>query len=273
MKKDVYLVAGNPVFHSKSPDIYNYLFKKYGIDAVYLPVQLDSDDFRLFADNFIGSLNVKGMNVTMPLKEVAAGWISQLDDVSTLLKSVNTIDFRNNKGYTTDGKGIVLSLSYQGVDVKDKSVVVLGAGGAARSVCYELLKSGAHVTILNRTVEKARYLCQMLQMSCEYGALADIADYMDGCDLLINCTNMGMRGRDFETVSFLTQLKKTAFVYDIVYEPPETLLLNEAKRLGHKTSNGLDMLVCQALYAFEIYTDKKPCKQDRDELLNIIGLV
>lgn len=270
MKKDVYLVAGNPVFHSKSPDIYNYLFEKYGIDAVYLPVKLDSDDFRLFADNFIGSLNVKGMNVTMPLKGVAANWIPALDDVSTLLQSVNTIDFRNNKGYTTDGKGFVLSLGYQGIDVKDKNVVVLGAGGAAKSVCYELLNNQANVVILNRTVEKAKELCQMLAMSCEYGDLADIAAYMDICDLLINCTSMGMRGRDFETVSFLTQLKKTAFVYDIVYDPSETPLLNKAKRLGLKTSNGLDMLVCQALYAFEIYTGKKPCKQDRDELLNFL---
>lgn len=268
LRKAVYGVIGSPIEHSKSPDIYNYLFEKYSIDAVYIAIELGGHNIQQFLSEYIVPLNIAGLNVTMPLKEIVAKNAKKLDDLSAKLMSVNTLDCTSGTGYTTDGKGLLLSLDYQGINVTGKKVVVMGAGGAARSICYELWQKGAVQVILNRTKEKAVAVGKDLKAVGD--SLDNIKLYMGNCDILINCTSMGMEGKDFEDFSFLNILPANAFVYDIVYEPRETRLLEKAKERGLAACNGLDMLICQALYAFKIYTGIMPSKEDRDAISRIL---
>lgn len=269
LRKDIYAVVGSPISHSKSPDIYNFLFEKYSINAVYISIELTLNSVNIFFENFLESMNIKGINVTMPLKEAIANKAKVLDDTSKKLMSVNTFCTKENKGYTTDGKGLLLSLKYQGIDVKNKKVVVLGAGGAAKSVCFELKKAKANIAIVNRTVNKANELANIIGQASVF-SMSDIAGAVKDCDVLINCTNLGMNGYEFDDLSFVDVMKKDVFVYDIVYNPKETKLLKRGKENGFRSCNGMDMLICQALYAFEIFCGIKPTKQDRDKLLGML---
>lgn len=271
LQKKIFAVIGNPVSHSKSPDIYNYLFKKYNIDGTYIAIELNEENIEQFLKEFAKGMNLKGVNVTMPLKEKAATLSRRLDSLSGLLKTVNTLDLTTGTGYTTDGKGLLLSLNYQGFDITGKNVVVIGAGGAAKSICYEIARSKVNsLTILNRTLLKAKELADIVGGAIKTDDLSKMDEYMHDCDLLINCTSIGMKGNDFEDLSFIHLLKKNSFVYDIIYEPRKTGLLKEAEKNNIKCCNGLDMLICQAFYAFEIFAGIMPDKEERDELLNIL---
>lgn len=271
MQKKIFAVIGNPVSHSKSPDIYNYLFKKYNIDGTYIAIELNEENIEQFLKEFAKGMNLKGVNVTMPLKEKAATLSRRLDSLSELLKTVNTLDLTTGTGYTTDGKGLLLSLNYRGVDITGKNVVVIGAGGAAKSICYEIARAKVNsLTILNRTLLKAKELADIVGGAIKTDDLSKMDEYMQDCDLLINCTSIGMKGKDFEDLSFINLLKKNSFVYDIIYEPRKTRLLKEAEKNNIKCCNGLDMLICQAFYAFEIFSGIMPDKEERDELLNML---
>ena len=271
MNRKVYAVIGSPVHHSKSPDIYNYLFKKHGLNGTYISIELTKDNLPEFIDTYAPAMNLAGINVTMPLKDAVAKTATNLDKTSSLLGAVNTLDLTTGKGYTTDGKGMVLSLIYQGFNIKDKNIVVMGAGGAAKSVVYELSQhSPASLTVLNRTKEKAQDLADMAG-NVQADSLFEINKYINNCDLLINCTSMGMSGKPQMDLSLADCLNSNTFVYDIIYEPRETELLKKAKAKGCKISNGIDMLICQALYAFEIYTGILPNKEDRDELIEMLS--
>ncbi len=271
LQKKIFAVIGNPVSHSKSPDIYNYLFKKYNIDGTYIAIELNEENIEQFLKEFAKGMNLKGVNVTMPLKEKAATLSRRLDSLSELLKTVNTLDLTTGTGYTTDGKGLLLSLNYRGFDITGKNVVVIGAGGAAKSICYEIARAKVNsLTILNRTLLKAKELADIVGGAIKTDDLSKMDEYMQDCDLLINCTSIGMKGKDFEDLSFINLLKKNSFVYDIIYEPRKTRLLKEAEKNNIKCCNGLDMLICQAFYAFEIFSGIMPDKEERDELLNML---
>ncbi|MBQ9625070.1 MAG: shikimate dehydrogenase, partial [Clostridia bacterium] len=243
--------------------------KKYNIDAEYKAFEVKEDEAEDFFKIKALKLNLLGINVTMPLKDIAAQYVKALDRLSSKIKSVNTVDIVNMKGYTTDGGGLLLSLSYNGIDINDKSVCIIGAGGAAKSVALALQPFAKSIFILNRTAQKASGLAQLTGANARGFGLENASLQFEDCDVLINCSKMGMCG-DNSLINGLDSLKKNAFVYDIVYEPRETPLLKWAKENGFKYCNGLDMLICQALLAFEIYTGIKPCKQDRDELLKVV---
>lgn len=272
MQKKIYAVIGNPVRHSKSPEIYNYLFEKYGINSTYIFAELTENLTADFLQIYAPAMNIAGINVTMPLKSMAAKLAKELDPASSLLESVNTLDLTTGKGYTTDGKGLLLSLEFQGFNPREKNVIVLGAGGAARSIVYELEKTNpSSLIVLNRTYEKAQELAAKIGGVVNADSLANIKSYTNNCDLLINCTSMGMTGSNPMDLTFLSSMKKAAFVYDIIYEPKRTELLKASSRYGFCTCNGLDMLICQAFYAFNIFTGIMPDRKDRTELLNILN--
>ena len=258
-------VIGDPVGHSKSPLIQNTMIKALGLDYIYLcqPVPRGEIETWLRCAAFCG---YAGFNATMPHKEVLVPLMDELDEDARMYGAVNTVAIRGGKyyGYNTDGRGFLTSLRQAGIETGGKTVLVLGAGGAAKAVAPKLVQAGeaACVFVANRTLEKAAALCahdkqgRLAPAGFDRDTLCRLAEK---ADLLVNCTNLGMDGTNsqFEDFSFLDCLYPEAAVCDVIYSPDEPLLLHKARLAGHQTLNGLGMLVWQAIFALEHFTGEK----------------
>lgn len=255
-------VIGDPVLHSKSPLIQNTMIKALGLDYLYLCQRVPRGQAEqwLRCAAFAGYV---GFNATMPHKQALVPLMDELDEDARRCGAVNTVCIRDGKyyGYNTDGAGFVRALAGEGLSPAGKRVVLLGAGGAAKAVALRLAREGAaQVTICNRTYERAAALCALDGAGVLRPADFDeLTLYREArrCDLLVNCTSLGMdgaRGR-FEDLSFLDALRPEAMVCDLIYSPAETELLARARQRGHRTMNGLGMLLHQAILALEWFTD------------------
>lgn len=204
-----------------------------------------------------------GFNATMPHKVDLVPLMDCMDEDARLYKSVNTVSIRNGRayGHNTDGRGFLQSILDEGIDPKGRTIVVLGAGGAAKSVVLKLVQQGSKaVYVCNRTLSKAADLSGMAPLGkvipspMTKEALARI---LPRCDLLINTTSLGMTGvaSQWEDLSFLDFLPGDTPVCDLIYSPAETLFLEQARIRGHQTMNGLNMLIWQAVFALEHFTD------------------
>ena len=253
-------VIGDPVLHSKSPAIQNAMIAALGLDYIYLcqPVPRGEAGRWLSCARYAG---YAGFNATMPHKEELAALVDELDPVARACGAVNTVCIRDGRtfGYNTDGAGFLRALKDElGLDAAGRRVVLLGAGGAAKAVSAALAGVGARVTVCNRTVEKARALCEMDgEHLTPAGFETDILCKLCGeADLLVNCTSLGMAGTegDFADLCFVDALPAAAAVCDAIYAPPETALLRRARVGGHPAMNGLGMLVWQAILALKHFT-------------------
>ncbi len=254
-------VIGDPILHSKSPLIQNTMIEALGLDYVYMAqhVARGQADKWLAAAKFAG---YAGFNATMPHKVDLVPLMDYLDEDARLYRSVNTVAIRNGKasGHNTDGRGFLQSILDMGISPAGRNIVILGAGGAAKSVSLKLVQQKAKsVYICNRTLSHAIDLCDM----APFGAMTpapmnreSLARILPGCDLLINCTSMGMTGvpDQFQDLSFLDYLRPDVPVCDLIYSPAETLFLEQARLRGHRTLNGLNMLIWQAIFALEHFT-------------------
>ena len=252
-------VIGDPVLHSKSPLLHNTMLRELGLDYVYLCQPVPRGRCREWLDcaKFTG---YAGFNATMPHKEELVPLMDELDGDAALIGAVNTVCIRDGKayGYNTDGEGFLRSLADEGIDPAGKRVVVLGAGGAAKAVCLKLARAGVVVTVCNRTLDKAEAICahdpaHLQAAGFDTPTLYKVAKE---CDLLVNCTSLGMEGTQgqFEDFSFLDGLAAGVPVVDLIYAPAQTELLRQAVRRGHKTVNGYGLLVNQAVLALEHFT-------------------
>ena len=253
-------VIGDPVLHSKSPLLQNTMIQALGLDYIYLcqPVKAGEAARWLECARFTG---YAGFNATMPHKEDLLPLMDELDEDARLYRSVNTVCIKDGKvyGYNTDGRGFFQALLDAGCDPRGRRVVLLGAGGAAKAVALKLSQQGAaSVTICNRTVEKARVLCDKAPeiLSPAGFDIDTLRAQASNADLLVNCTSLGMAGAkgQFDDLSFLETLPAGAPVVDLIYAPLETALLAKARELGHPAHNGLGMLLYQAVFALEHFT-------------------
>lgn len=257
-------VIGDPVSHSKSPLIQNTMLEALGLDYIYLcqHVPRGEAEHWLQCAAFSG---YAGFNATMPHKEALVPLMDELDEDAARCGAVNTVCLQDGKavGYNTDGQGFLNALAGLGVDAGGKRVALLGAGGAAKAVALRLARAGAsNVTVCNRTVEKAAALCALDNSGVLRPAgFDDLTLYQEArrCDILVNCTSLGMDGApgQFEDFTFLDALRPSAAVCDLIYSPAETALLSRARVQGHKTMNGLGMLIHQAILALEQFTQTK----------------
>lgn len=257
-------IIGDPVLHSKSPLIQNTMIAALGLDYVYLcqPVPAGQAARWLETARFAG---YAGFNATMPHKVDLLPLMDELDEDARLFGAVNTVSIREGRvcGHNTDGRGFVQSLAAEGLTPEGKTVVLLGAGGAAKAVALKLASQGAEtVFVCNRTVEKAEVLCALdpLGRTVPADFTPDTLRRLAArADLLVNCTSLGMGGvaGQFEDLSFLEVLPAGAAVCDLIYHPAETALLERARLLGHRTLNGLGMLIYQAIFALEHFTGTK----------------
>lgn len=255
-------VIGDPVLHSKSPLIQNTMIRALGLDYEYLCQPVKREELTGWLKR-VRAEGWAGFNATMPHKEALVPHMDELDEDAQLYGAVNTVCNINGRlyGYNTDGGGFARALEGAGIPIRGTKFVLLGAGGAAKAVALKLVQQGARqVVVCNRTVEKAAVLAAHAPsiMSTSGFSGKELAAAAAGCDVLINCTNLGMAGSPgFESLAFLDFLPKGAPVCDLIYHPPETALLKRARELGHPAMNGLPLLIHQAILALEHFTDTK----------------
>ncbi len=260
MVKKIYGIIGDPIEHSLSPAMHNAAFDAIGLDAVYLAFRVPQHEV---GDAIKGakSLGIRGLNVTIPLKEKALAFVAT-EEVAAKIGAINTIEFRSGTpvGYNTDGLGSLKVLKETVGNIKGKTVLILGAGGAAKAIAYYLDTEGAKVTIANRTKERATLLVSNLRNANAISlAAAELKDSIKDSDILINTTSVGMHPNEDATLVTADLMHPELVVFDIVYNPMETKLLREAKKAGVKRIiDGVMMLVYQGAASFTIWTQKEP---------------
>lgn len=272
-------LIGYPVEHSLSPIMHNAAFQHLGLDYVYVAFTVPHERLGE-AISGIRGLGIRGVNVTMPHKISVIKYLEGLDENAKLAGSVNTILNMDGQlvGYTTDGLGAFNALKYAGSDPLGKKIVILGAGGASRSISFTLAKYARELVILNRTLRRAEELVGEIRRVIGFeniraGPLLEkiLEGELKDADILINATSVGMRPNDDETPVKKELLHGNLTVFDIVYDPLETRLLREAKSVGAKTVDGLSMLVHQGALSFEIWTGvKAPVEVMREAALKKI---
>ena len=253
-------IFGDPIAHTISPYMHNAAFEAMGLEFVYVPWRVRPDSIK-DAVSAIKALEIAGVNVTIPHKEKVVPFLDWVDEEAVKIGAVNTIVNKNGKlfGYNTDGRGYWMSLfSETGFDANGKNIIVLGAGGAALAIAFSLLgKKPRSVIIANRTVDRAKSIAgEFAKLHPEIDLKAsglDISKYMADADLLINTTSSGMTEEKKPPLS-IHGLSKAAIVSDIVYRPPQTPLLKEAEKAGHKVHRGLGMLIWQGALSFTLWT-------------------
>ena len=259
-------IIGHPVGHSLSPLMQNVALRACGLDYVYVPFDVPSEDLS-DAIHGLKSLGVAGFNVTIPHKTAIMQYLDDLDDSAVAAGAVNTV--KNNSGrligYNTDGDGLVRSLAEDlGFTPRNKTIVIIGAGGAARGAISALCRAGVRrIVIANRTQNKATELAAI--MSDRYSnteftiatGFENLQDSLQHIDLLVNTTSLGMN-RELIPFLRLTALSQTIRVYDMIYSPSVTPLLCEASAVGLMSANGLGMLAAQGELAFTLWTGMIP---------------
>ena len=269
-------VIGDPIEHSRSPQMHNAAFTKAGLDYVYVPFHVRPDDL---ADAIAGfkAINVVGINVTLPHKQAVIPFLTSISREAELIGAVNTLTFvdGNIYGDNTDAPGVLQALEEDGnmsVPVGE-NVVVLGAGGAARAVVVALaLRDVASITIANRTVEKAVSLAEEMDqktgVSMQGMGLTDerLPSAVRESKLLVNTATTSMDVTQPLLIS-ADWLQPNTIVYDIVYTPPVTSLMQAATARGCQTLGGIGMLVHQGAIAFETWTGVTPCTETMRQAL------
>jgi len=259
-------VFGDPVEHSLSPVMHNAAYKALGMDCEYHKFRVTPDDLE-GAIKGARAMGFGGLNLTIPLKEKALG-IVEPDTMAQAIGAVNTIEFSDDTiagitgivGHNTDGIGAVKALAASGVDIPGSRVLILGAGGAARAVAYQLAKDGARVTIANRTLGKAQELAGNVRSVGDANGtgLEELPGLTADADIIINTTSVGMHPDTDRTLVTADMMHAGQVIFDIVYSPLNTRLLLEAKKAGAVTIDGIRMLVLQGAESFRIWTGIEP---------------
>lgn len=255
-------VMGWPVDHSLSPRLHGYWLKSYGVDGVYVPLPVRPEQLAV-ALRALPALGFAGANVTVPHKETALELVDHCDETAKKIGAINTVIVRSDgsiEGQNTDGLGFLRSIreGAPGWKTTDGPAVVIGAGGAARAIGVALQEAGvSEIRIVNRTAQRADELAREFGPPVTSIPWADRTASLSGASLLVNATVLGMRGQPPLDLD-LAQLPVSAIVADIVYVPVETLLLRDAKDKGHRTVDGLGMLLHQARPGFRAWFGREP---------------
>ena len=262
MKK--YLVIGNPIDHSLSPKLQNWWLKENNINAVYDKIKLEDHEIKNFIQD-IKNQKIAGCNVTVPFKKTVIPFLDKLSPEAEQTQSVNTITFNNGDlvGHNTDIIGFETAVKKLNFKIKDKKVLIFGAGGVVPSIIFALKNMGVQeIIISNRTRERAETL-KVLFNNLKILEWGDLTDF----HMIINATSLGLNN---ETIDLdFSSLGQDKLFYDVIYNPHETHFLKIGKQLGHKIENGKTMFVYQALEAFKLWHGIEPeINKDILELLD-----
>lgn len=247
---------GYPVEHTLSPAIHNAAFKALGLDYCYVPF-LVHPDYLKDAVKAIKALNFRGVNVTIPHKEAVIPHLDDIDEEASFIGAVNTIVNEDGrlKGYNTDGRGFMQSIYECGIPVENRDIVIIGAGGASRAISYYLCQEAKALFIYDIDRAKAQKLVEDLKKIRNNTSFLEDIGSIERFNILINATPLGLKEEDplpFTT----TLLKPDQTVCDLIYK--KTKLLREASKKRCFTLSGLGMLLWQGVFAFQLWTGKKP---------------
>jgi shikimate dehydrogenase len=250
---NVCMIIGDPIEHSLSPQIHNAAYRALKIDDSYRyeARQVRSDELAAFMDE-VRRDGILGISCTAPHKVAVMSYIDEIDSVAAKIGAVNTVVNESGtlKGYNTDWLGAVLPLE-QLTELRGKQVALLGAGGAGRAIAYGITDRGAHLTIYNRSPEKAQELAQ--EFGADAGTLGNPEAIRD-MDIIINATSVGMSPDNEETPLPQEFITGRHIVFDSIYNPYQTRLLREAAKGGAQIVHGTEMLLQQAVAQFKLYT-------------------
>ncbi len=272
----VYGVVADPVGHSLSPQVHNASFRQAGLNAVYVPFRVPAQNLDQFLSE-AGQLGIRGLSVTIPHKESVIRKLTKIETAVQGIGAANTIVFDGTSlvGYNTDYRAAMDSIdramlapTYERGPIEGKTVLILGAGGAARSVIYGLTKRNAKVIVASRTSSRAEQLSE--QMDCD--AIDWDTRHSISPDVLINCTPVGMHPFLDDTPFEKHHLRPSMVVFDMVYNPENTLLIKDARTQGCHVITGVEMFVRQASLQFKLFTGQDaPWELMRDVLKRGIG--
>ena len=252
MKK--FLVIGNPIEHSLSPQLHNYWIKNNGIEAIYEKKKLDGNELEHLVLQ-IKQKKIYGANITVPFKKAIIPFLDELSIEAKDTQSVNTLYLKNNKvvGHNTDIVGFETSIKKSKFNIFNKEVLILGAGGVVPSIIFALKKMNvSKIKVSNRTKNKAENLKKNFKNIelTEWGEVPNV-------DMIINATSIGLKKEDVMKLDF-SLMSGNKFFYDVIYNPNETNFLKIGKKLGNETLNGKLMFIYQALSAFKIWHGIEP---------------
>ncbi|TKJ18494.1 MAG: shikimate dehydrogenase [Promethearchaeota archaeon Loki_b31] len=264
-RTSVLCVIGHPIEHSMSPIMHNAALKDLSLDYVYVAFNIPPNDLKKAVLGF-KMFSIKGINVTIPYKENIIPYLDEIDPLAEKIGAVNTIKNEGKYliGKNTDASGAKNALLDAGCEITGKKALILGAGGAAKAVSFAISEDLDAVYIANRTEKRAIKLAKDLTNKTTIKAVGKnmsintLKNLVNDVDILINTTPLGMYPDIEGSPISQEMLHKNLFVFDIVYNPLETRLLKEARKIGCKTLGGLDMFVNQGALAFEWWTGKKP---------------
>ncbi|MDC3165645.1 shikimate dehydrogenase [Candidatus Pelagibacter sp.] len=252
MKK--YLVIGNPISHSLSPELHNHWIKQNGLDAIYDKKKVNDNELEsLISDVKYGYIN--GVNVTVPFKNTVIPYLDELSDEAKKTQAVNTIYLKDKKviGHNTDIEGFENAIKKINFDFNNKKIFVLGAGGVVPSIIYASMKMGSsEIIVSNRTKDKAEKM-QNIFNNIKLINWGEVPNF----DVIINATSLGLSKKDKINLDF-TNIGKNKLFYDVIYNPSETHFLNVGKKLGNKHENGKMMFIYQAFSAFKLWHSVEP---------------
>lgn len=266
----LFTLLGSPVGHSGSPAMYNFSFQKQGLDYAYMAFDVKKEQMPQAVDA-LRLFKVRGSNVTMPCKTVAASLVDDLSPAAKIIGAINVIVNDDGKltGHITDGIGFVRNLKENGVDVKGKKLVVLGAGGAATALQVQSALDGAKaISIFNQDDDfyknaeltkkkineaKPEVEVNVYPLADQAKLKSEIAD----ADILVNATIVGMKPMDDQSLVDPSFLRKDLVVADTVYNPLKTKLIKEAENLGCTVAPGKGMLLWQGAAAYKLFTGKE----------------
>ena len=269
-------IIGDPIEHSLSPIMHNASFQDLKLDFVYIPFRVKQNELR---EAILGarSLDVHGLNVTMPHKNVVIKYLDEIDPTARSIGAVNTI--LNDKGrligYNTDGAGALKALKENTVGLDVKKLLLLGAGGAGKAIAFYAAQEVEELKILNRTTQKAKELAEVLRKKfrkkIDGNQLSTkiIKEELKDANILINATSVGMHPDVDRSLVDPSWLRPELCVMDIVYNPIETKLAKDARLTGANVVSGIEMLVYQGATSFEIWTNHQaPIKVMKAAVLN-----
>lgn len=260
----LYCLIGHPISKSLSPIIHNSFYRLNKKNSIYLTFDIEEEKLNDIIHGFI-AMNVQGFNVTIPHKIKIMDYLDEISKEAKLIGAVNTVKNINGRliGYNTDGLGFLKSLKDKKIDIRNKNILILGAGGAANAISTSLALSGVNtIYINNRNIDKGKELARKIKLqfsniNVDYGDLTLSNVIKEEVHMIVNCTSVGMYPYADETPIVLNGFSKDLIVYDIIYKPEKTKLLKLSRNKGYTTIGGLPMLINQGLYSQKIWLDEE----------------
>jgi shikimate dehydrogenase len=249
-------IIGWPIKHTLSPAMHNAAYESLSLDYCYVPF-LVSPDALEDAIKAIKALNILGINVTVPHKEKVMTYIDETDREAAFIGAVNTLVNSDGRliGYNTDGRGFMQSLAESAIDPRDKDILIIGAGGAARALGYSLVQEAKSLSLFGRTKMRVHNLVHDLnRIKNSVSSCMDLSA-VGRYHMIINATPLGLKKEDPLPID-TSSLKPGQIVYDLIYK--RTRLIEHASKRGCVTVSGLGMLLWQGVFAFELWTGRRP---------------